>query len=325
MTSRQRKRLQKILTMMKSCTESGVPGVLKIVGKKPGIVLGISVCTHGNEPSGLAALDYLWNELDLQKRLNRGAVYFVVNNLEAAENYLWNGERGKNNRYRLIDWNMNRLPEDMLHLTNDKRYEVQRAQELFPIWQQLEVGFDIHSTTQDSPPMLIGGRVPLKLVHDFPIEMMLTNIDVVQKGLPAFGFYGQSKKEIPVFEIEAGQHEKQSSFKRAQECVGRLLRNLDMIDSRPLPGKKPMERPSRKLLEYRICGSIFSPDKSYRCTRVFKNGEFVSKGTPFLTGNGKDIIAPYDCHTLFCPADRKPRSLIDEVMFLSSPVVVHAK
>lgn len=311
----QRASLRATFRRMKSSRVSGVSGVLIIRGKKPGKILGITACTHGNEPSGFTVFDYLLNKFDLPSRLEKGTVYLVVNNLKAAENYLARGKFGRANNYRYIDKNMNRLLENPGLWASDKRYEIRRARELLPVWKKFDVGFDIHSTSQDSPPILIGGKIPQKLVRDFPIETVLTNIDVVQIGLPAFGFYGNPKKNTVNVEIEAGGHENPASLKRAQTCAVLLLEELGMI-------APSLKRPKKAALrrEYQVRSSIVLPDLSYKLVREFKDGEYITKGTILATGSGAPIRMPYAGHTFMCPKGAKMKSTSEEALFLTEPV-----
>jgi succinylglutamate desuccinylase len=242
-------------------------------------------------------------------------VYFVVNNLKTAEAYIMSGTTGKKNKYRYIDTNMNRLPEDLRTRRNDARYEIRRARELLPVWRQFDVGFDIHSTSQDSPPMLIGGRIPRRLVRDFPIRIVLTNIDIVQIGLPAFGFYGNPRGKKVTVEIEAGGHEHPASLRRAQTCAVMLLEELGMLTK----SRRSAARPGRRR-EYRVCDSVVFPDASYRLIREFKDGERIRKGQLLATGSTGKIVAKKDGHVFFCPKGGKMKSTSEEALFLTEPV-----
>lgn len=144
---------------IKSSRYEGINGVLFINSGVPGPILGITMQTHGNEPSGLATLWHFRHNFNLGANLQKGSVFFIINNIQATENYfsalnMDDGEEKETakRRARFADCNMNRLPEETLELSNDARYEVRRAQELRPVWQKLEVAIDIHSVLQKSPP-----------------------------------------------------------------------------------------------------------------------------------------------------------------------------
>src|SRR5437870_415528 len=77
--------VQSTLQYFKESTCDSVSGALLIEGKKPGPTLGITACTHGNEPSGLAVFAYLLEQTKIRDRLECGRLYLIVNNLLAAE------------------------------------------------------------------------------------------------------------------------------------------------------------------------------------------------------------------------------------------------
>ena len=79
------KGMEAVLRNFKKSTCDGVSGVMRIDGPKPGPGLGITACTHGNEPSGLAIFHHLLNDLNIKETLECGTLYLVVNNIEAAE------------------------------------------------------------------------------------------------------------------------------------------------------------------------------------------------------------------------------------------------
>ena len=56
-----------IFDRLTTSTSNGVHGVMAINSGNPGPVLGITACTHGNEPSGLAVFDYLLNDIHIEK------------------------------------------------------------------------------------------------------------------------------------------------------------------------------------------------------------------------------------------------------------------
>ena len=161
----------------------GIQGVLKFDGLIPGPVIGITLCTHGNEPSGLATAHFLMNHLS-RSTLLCGTLYLVLNNIEATRKYFTGNIEVDKICARYVDVNMNRLPKDVLELMNDSRYEIKRVQELNRIWKRFTVGLDIHTTTASANPMIVsrGGKFDLiaKLIRGFPINILISNIEHVE-------------------------------------------------------------------------------------------------------------------------------------------------
>jgi hypothetical protein len=300
-----------------------VPGVIVFDSGIPGPCLGITIQTHGNEPSGLAALRHFRQE-NLVRSLLKGSVVFVLNNIDAAKRYFETFSitdvavltRAKlETRFCLPDGvNMNRLPANTLELLSDARPEIVRAQKLAPIWKKFDVGLDIHTTKSPMAPIVIAiGTVGENLYRGFPIDVIYRNIENVQKNKPAVAFYGQPGI-TPVFGIEAGLHEEESSFGTAIVCVLGLLQNLGMLAGESSATK-------RLYAEYFINNSVFFPDKSYKLSKKFEPYEIISAGQILAEGDGAPITAKSDGHVILPPPGREPTAaLSDEVMFLSMPV-----
>ena len=99
--------------------EFGVKGIVAFDSGVAGPCVGVTMMTHGNEPSGLAALRH-FRASDMIRKLQKGKVIFVLNNVAAAEKYFaaldivgqTEGARVRLSA-RFLDVNMNRLPADM--------------------------------------------------------------------------------------------------------------------------------------------------------------------------------------------------------------------
>jgi predicted deacylase len=296
-------------------SHEGVSGVMHFVGENPGPVVGITVCTHGDEPAGLAAAKYLLDLFDNGQKLMRGTLFLVIQNVRASENYFSATSIIEKRKARFIDINLNRLPKDFVDSTASTSYEITRAKELLPIWLQFEVGLDIHSTTQEDGLMILslGSELHQELIRGFPIQRIVSNIDRVQIGYPAVHFYGLENRAAKILAVECGGHENPDSFGRAAACAHALLQNLKMLPGQPDLSISEYE-------EYVVHASVQFPNESYELTKLFKNFEYMPKGTVIAKGNGSPIVADADSHGLFA-SKIKPDTLDEEVMFLSQPVI----
>lgn len=309
--------LAKTFKRLKACSYEGVRGVMRIESGVSGPTLGITACTHGNEPSGLALIDYLLSDIQIERELTCGTLYLIVNNIRATEAYFDAATEEEGRRARYVDVNMNRLPKDALQSTSGA-YEIQRVKELYPIWERFEFGLDVHSTLEKSDPMIIsrGGEFHRDLVKGFPIRTLISNIDAVQIGKPAFSFYGAPAAKV--FAIEAGQHTENESFERACACVLALLENLAMFPGVPAGGLYEYN-------EYYVERSIVFPDLSYDLIKDFKSLDPIREGELLAASTeGKEVRAPFDGHILM-PTSRRgaEKDITEEVAFLSRPVQVH--
>jgi hypothetical protein len=299
-----------------------VAGVFCVDSGKPGPTLGITINTHGNEPSGLAVLAYFRHQFSLKEKMPGGKVFFVLNNLKATEQYFaaLQIEDGKerteakgNCRFSKDGFNFNRLPKDALTKKGVLLYEVMRAQELSQIWKGFDFALDIHSTSQPSVPMIVAcGGLHQELIVGFPVEVVISNIENIQIGKPAIYFYGKSEN-VPMIGIEAGFHEDEASFACAVTCALSLMQNVGIL---PKADLAPAERIYQ---EHKIDSSVMFPDKSYELVKAFEMFEPVQSGQVLASGDGKEIIAPFSGLAMFYPGKLRPDSIAEEVLFLSRP------
>lgn len=306
--------------IIKNSSLVGTPGIMLFDSRIPGPCICITIHTHGNEPSGLAALRQ-FRQSRIPSRLLNGSVLFILNNIAATEKYfaalkeadpMLRGSKKLSARF--VDVNMNRLPKNLEELENPSESEILRARELLWFWRSVDYLLDIHSTRSVSPPMIIAiGETSQELYRGFPAEIVIRGIERVQTGKPACAFSAAADK-AQAFGIEAGSHEESSAFAVANASILSFLLNLGM-----LPGERSEEKRTYK--EYLINGSVFFPDESYELAKVFSNFERFEKGDVIAVGDGEPIIASRSGHAVFTPPGRKRTSTLnDEVMFLSDPV-----
>ncbi|MEI7480586.1 MAG: hypothetical protein WCJ59_03070, partial [bacterium] len=252
----------------------------------------------------------------LADKLLKGSVLIVVNNLEATDKALIAKNKVEKMLCRFIDLNFNRLPKYLLTIKSDNRYEIKRAKELLPIWESFDVALDIHSTTQDNPPMIIASNnLDFELVKDFPIKTVITNIVDIQLGAPAFAFYG-GNKVIQTIEIESGQHNKTKTREVATKCVLSLLNKLKMINV----GVSKIKT-VKTFDEYYVDDSIIFDSTDDELARPFTDFECIKKGELLALVNNVKVFAKEDCCVLMAPKGKKPSRIGEEAVFLSKPVI----
>mgnify|MGYP001563518954 FL=1 len=222
--------------------------------------------THGDEPAGLAAVEYVIEHILPNKRLLRGSIFLVLNNARAAERYFGAESEEEARQTRFVNTNMNRLARAALEEASSVTYEVVRVKELEDIYEQFDVGIDIHSTAQESEPMIIvlGTEFPSAIVNGIPIQNVITNIDRVQIGKPVSHLYGRRKNDAIRVGIEAGSHENPETFRTAVATVKAVLGNLGMFAVDP-------DLDSQVYEEYEVFDSVRFPDESYSLTRLFED------------------------------------------------------
>jgi predicted deacylase len=293
-------------------TWQGIAGAIVLDTGIPGPILGVTAMTHGNEPAGLAAMRYALNAFEAGN-ITRGKIILTINNLAAAQRY-WNATTFEENRAsRFIDLNMNRLPHNTPDMKEGAPYEVRRVQQLLPLWRQFDVGYDVHSTSQPSEPMIVEiSAKGANLLQSFPITTVIRNIVPVQLGVPASAFYGTPGR-VACLEIEAGSHEDTAALTLAATCLHNLLISLGMAEG-------TFETPATPHKVYEVTGSLMFPNTSYELTRTIPMCSPITQGEVLATGDGPDIVAPLTGCALFAPKVPKPFSIAEEVLFYTKPM-----
>lgn len=305
--------LEQTFLELSTCEYKGVLGVKVFDSGVPGPVVGITIQTHGNEPVGLAVYPHLKKELGEGGNLRKGKVFIVVNNVEGSRKFfeaMKANLEGAEDVGRVVDVNMNRLPTDFATNLEDQRYEVVRSRELLPIWSEFEYGLDIHSTSLESPPMIVAlNRSDLSLMSKFPFTNVITNIENVQLGIPASASYGN--ENTSVFGLEAGQHGNKDSFDKALDSTNALLNLLGVINTGVV-----YEDIEKNI--YHITQSMMFPSDTYKMAKTFETFESVKKGDVVMVSDTEpDVTFPFDCFVLFA---RDPNAKIhkgEEALFMA--------
>ncbi len=169
---------------LRASTHDGIEGVVRFAGS-PGPTAVLTCLTHGNEPSGLAPLWYLWEHPEIVHDL-KGTIFFCANNVEGAERFFQANTPDEKWAGRFCEVNMNRLPEDALE--NGDALELRRLRELMPVFLQADMGIDFHSFPDPGPCMTIdvkGDEARCSALFDpLGLPLRVTNMVEVQDGKP---------------------------------------------------------------------------------------------------------------------------------------------
>ena len=215
-----------------------------IKGALPGPTLVVVGGMHGNEPSGVQALQTLLEELDGQEDRFSGELYALAGNLRALE-------EGK----RFIDYDLNRMWKmgaDMRSLGKvPTAYEEKEMLELHELVQQISenrkgplIFLDLHTTSSESAPFLLCGDTLRN--RDFIAKIPVPKILGLDEQLNGpFLSYVNAQGHISIV-FEAGQHTSPESYKNhlallkvmlvEAGCVGKdqlgpHQENLNRLDS----------------------------------------------------------------------------------------------
>lgn len=302
--------MEKMFKQLKNSKMDGVEGVIKIDTGVAGPVVGVTICTHGNEVCGLQVADFILLNKNL---LTKGIVYIVLNNIKATQMYFAAQTEEEQQNARFIDLNMNRLPSDLLSYDDSCNiYEIKRAKELMPIWKKFDYAIDIHSTPQKTPAFIVEGSQPVdKISKNFPVDFILRNMLFIQKGVPAIGFYGH--KGVLSFGIEAGSHNDPKTIALTQDTIKDFFSKIGMLNIES-------KNSNKKFKIYNVERSIFIPNDSYEFTKDFPMFEPIKKGDVIAKGNGEDIVSPISGFVILAPKNLKHYNSKEESMFIVNEI-----
>ncbi len=277
----------------------------RIIGKyssgKQGPLLFITAGVHGNEPSGVEALQRVFKSLNTTKPSINGCIVGVLGNKTALE---------KNTRY--IDEDLNRTwTEDNI---SDQKTETNEQREMLEIIEVLEqfpeidyskrYFMDCHTTSSDSLPY-----VSVQLVndnnqwaHNFPTYIVQGFSDIVYGAIDHY----LSRIGLTGFTFEAGQHTSKTSIENHEGMVWLALKeacdlDLSVIPEYPLCVEKfsVKNAPDQKTFKIVYRHGLEEKD-TFKMKSGFKNFQKIYKGELLAIQNDKEIKSDWDAR-IFMP------------------------
>ncbi|WP_044399443.1 succinylglutamate desuccinylase/aspartoacylase family protein [Lacinutrix sp. Hel_I_90] len=267
---------------------------------KKGPLLFVTAAVHGNEPSGIKALEHIFKILKSEKPTINGTVVGIIGNTTAAQK-----------KVRFIDEDLNRTWTKQTIATNTKVTNEQK--EMFEIIETLqkfsESGFseryfiDCHTTSSASLPYIsvqeIGNN--LAWAQRFPIHIIKGFSDIVKGTID--GYF--SEKKLTGFAVEAGQHESKDAatyhegiiWTALQEACDLNFEALSEIPKAVLKTKR--STPSQKTFTIIYRHGLEDGD-AFKMQPGYENFQPIKKGDFLAIHNNKRIISQWDGY-IFMP------------------------
>ena len=277
----------------------------RIIGKyssnKNGPLLFITAGIHGNEPSGVQALERVFAELEMAKPLIKGTILGVTGNKKALE---------KNQRY--IDEDLNRTWKE--ESMQNKIKETHEQREMFEIIALLEQHpeenftkryfLDCHTTSSNSLPYISVQVVNDNdaWAHNFPTYIVRGFSDIVYGAIDHY----LSRTGLTGFTFEAGQHTHETSVENHEGLIWLALKeacDLDLTKISCYPdcvdnfAKK--NAPTQKTFEI-IHRYGLEDGNTFKMQPGFENFQKINKGEFLAVKNGKKVRSEWDAY-IFMP------------------------
>ena len=273
----------------------------KYEGDKEGPLLLVTAGVHGNEPSGVKALESVFAELEKTKPAFKGTLLGLGGNNKAL---------GKNKRF--IDEDLNRTwTEENLQANAPASHEKKEMQEIIEILKGYPEAkyskryfIDCHTTSSDSLPYISVQEVGENdaFAHRFPGYIVRGFSDIVDGSIDKYF----SKQGITGFTFEAGQHTAQTSEENHRAIILLALKEACGLDLENISDYPEFKETYEKKFEQEqktfkiIYRHGIEDETEFRMKPGFENFEEISKGQVLAIQDGKEIKSEWDAR-IFMP------------------------
>jgi hypothetical protein len=271
---------------------TGIQGFTTRDSGRPGPHVALLSLMHGNELAGAIVLKRL---LCSGLKPTRGKLSFGFLNLAAFQRF----DPQRPTASRFLDEDMNRV-WDVTNLDGPRHsIELDRAREVRPFAETVDVLLDLHSMLWPSEPRDLARAIgtPSLVVADHGHVNGRRLIDYprfADPNTPAAGCL-----------VEAGQHWEQSTVDIMAASVAGLLRHLDIVHpNAPLP-----PAPARAACRIAtVTTAVTAMTANFSFTQTFRGGDIIPLRNTLIAMDGEtEIRTPHDNCLLVMPSLRPSR------------------
>jgi succinylglutamate desuccinylase len=295
--SRAAEHLEYVVKISKDAT---ISNVLRIDSEAAGPHVVMFSGVHGDEVSGMHALEKLFFDLFVGTRtLRRGVLTLARCNEHAIV-----AER------RYIEHNLNRLFRDDYGPAIDRNsYEFRRAQELKSILEHCDYFLDFHSAPIAQEPFLVAERLAIELYRQLGIPRIMTGWNRFSGG--AIGGDAENyanSRGAKAATLESGSHFEKASNDVAYKAAISLVSVLDML-------KEPESQAAAKVELFDMYAVIKKEHNDFRYAGTAKNFGLISAGETFAFQDGRPMTVTEDSYLLI-PMKPEHTNIQEEVCYL---------
>ncbi len=280
---------------------TGIPGFITRESGTPGPHVALLGLSHGNEIAGAIVLDRL-----LRAGLvpQRGRLTFGFVNLAAFARF----DPRHPTLSRFVDEDLNRVWDTAVLEGPRSSCELERAREIRPLIDTVDVLLDLHSMLWPSEPLMLCGcsakgralargiGMPSLVVADHGHVTGKRIIDYDRFVSPATG----ARANL----VEAGQHWQQGTVDMMLSCIAALLRHLEVADHPALPA--PSRVAPQRVAE--VTSVVTAATGGFCFVQPWHGGEVVVRRNTLIALDGTtEIRTPYDRCMLVMPSLRPSR------------------
>jgi predicted deacylase len=277
---------------------TGIPGFTTFAAPQPGPHVLLLALNHGNEIAGAIALDRM---LRAGVPPAIGRLTFGFANLAAFARF----NPAEPTASRFLDEDFNRLWDSGVLDGPRDSSELQRAREIRPLIDTVDVLLDLHSMLWPSDPLILCGATErgreLGLSVGTPPMVVADSGHVTGRRTIDYERFADPAGEAVAILVEAGQHWEEATVETALETIRRLLAALGMTADPP-----PACPTAPRFAE--VTDTVTATSGSFAFVRSWRGGDVVAQRNTLLAVDGeREIRTPYDDCLLVMPSLRPSR------------------
>lgn len=276
---------------------TGVPGFTTRAARRAGPHVAILGLTHGNEIAGAIVLDQLLRD---GLAPTRGKLTFGFVNLAAFERF----DPRQPTLSRFVDEDINRVWDEATLDGPRRSVEIERAREIRPIIDTVDVLLDLHSMLWPSDPLMLCGTTDkgrqLARGIGAPPLVVADNGHASGKRIIDYTRFASPESPCVANLVEAGQHWHPATVETMRASVAGLLRHLGVAD---IAGGQAA---AQRIAE--VTTVITAASNGFAFVQAWRGGDIVPRRNTLLALDGStEIRTPYDDCLLVMPSLRPSR------------------
>jgi predicted deacylase len=281
---------------------TGIQGFTSFAARAPGPHVALLALTHGNEISGAAVLDRL---LRAGLRPARGRLTFGFVNIAAFARF----DPRQPTMSRFVEEDLNRLWDIPVLDSARRSAELDRAREIRPLIDTVDVLLDLHSMLWDSDPLILcgGSDKGRRLAAGIAAPPLIVADHGHASGRRIIDYerFVSSETDAAAVLLEAGRHWEQTTIDLSLASAAGLMRHLGVAPE-PFPAPYLPASVSPRLAE--VTQVVTAATANFSFVRPFRGGDVIARRDTLIAVDGTaEIRTPHDDCLLVMPSLRPSR------------------
>jgi len=275
---------------------TGVRGFTTFNSGQPGPHVAVVAVLHGNEIAGAVVLDGL---LRRGIRPAQGRLTLGFANIAAFSRF----DPAQPTASRFLDEDMNRLWDPAVLDSPRRGAELDRAREMRPLIDTIDVLLDLHTMLWPSEPLILSG--PTLQGRTLAAGLGVPGLVVADSGhvtgprlIDYMHFTAPGRTAAAVL-VEAGQHWQPAAVDVTAACVAGLLRHTGLAHG-------PAAAPRPRCAE--VTMTVTAATAAFAFVQPYRGGEVIPRRNTLIAVDGAaEIRTPHDDCLLVMPSLRPSR------------------